>query len=787
VQLLRRRTRIGLLFTWVAVAIALGFYVQQNLKVGADLRLFMPGPRTHAQRLLLEQVGQGPASRLLVLALEGATPEALASTSQALAAQLRRDPSFSLVANGESPLAQTDDAAGAGLPIPETLLPYRYLLSSSPGAQRLDENYLRSELLERVRDLGSPAGDMLKPWLARDPTLEVLKLVQAWQPAREPERRYDVWFDHAGNAALLLVETAAQGFDPAAQEIVLARLQETFARVRTVPSAQMTVSGTGAFSVLMKGRAQRQVTLIGIVDSISIVVVLMLAYRSWLALVLAALPLASGGIAGLAAVSAVFGEIHGITLAFGFTLIGVAQDYPIHVLSHQHRGLDPLANARSLWPTLATGVASTCIAYLAFLFSGVTGLAQLAWFTITGLGVAGLTTRYLLPRLVDEGDSDPGDSEFLGRLWRAVAGLPRPAWLGIAVVAACLATLALAHGPFWESSLGAMTPVPPALLQQDQALRSELGAPDGRYLLVVEAGSADAVLAKSTALAGNLDALVGVGSIGGYDQPARYLPSRATQKRRQDALPPAAELQVSLRNALSGLPFRKDLFAPFLADVDRARHLPPLTPEALSKTPLGPRIDSLLAERDGRWVGLVILTGVKDPAALASLAATGGEDVTLLDLKGAAEDLVARQRGHILLSLAIASVLLVVVIFIALRDPVRVGRVLLPMGLTTLLILAVLRGAGVSLNLFHLIALVLAAGLGLDYALFFEHAADDPREQRRTLHALVVCSISTFIVFAVLAASTLPVLRGIGVTVTLGVAGNFVLALLLTRPARSTR
>ena len=117
----------------------------------------------------------------------------------------------------------------------------------------------------------------------------------------------------------------------------------------------------------------------------------------------------------------------------------------------------------------------------------------------------------------------------------------------------------------------------------------------------------------------------------------------------------------------------------------------------------------------------------------------------------------------------------------------RVWRVLLPMVLTTLFILAVLRGAGVSLNLFHLIALVLAAGLGLDYALFFEHAADDPREQRRTLHALIVCSISTFIVFAVLAASTLPVLRGIGVTVTLGVAGNFVLALLLTRPARSRR
>ena len=43
------------------------------------------------------------------------------------------------------------------------------------------------------------------------------------------------------------------------------------------------------------------------------------------------------------------------------------------------------------------------------------------------------------------------------------------------------------------------------------------------------------------------------------------------------------------------------------------------------------------------------------------------------------------------------------------------------------------------MTLFHLIALILAAGLGLDYALFFEHAAEDPHEQRRTLHAVLVC------------------------------------------------
>ena len=78
-------------------------------------------------------------------------------------------------------------------------------------------------------------------------------------------------------------------------------------------------------------------------------------------------------------------------------------------------------------------------------------------------------------------------------------------------------------------------------------------------------------------------------------------------------------------------------------------------------------------------------------------------------------------------------------------------------------------------------ALILAAGLGLDYALFFDHAGDDRAEQLRTLHAVIVCSLTTLLVFALLAASSIPVLRAIGATVALGVISNFALALLLTR------
>ena len=98
------------------------------------------------------------------------------------------------------------------------------------------------------------------------------------------------------------------------------------------------------------------------------------------------------------------------------------------------------------------------------------------------------------------------------------------------------------------------------------------------------------------------------------------------------------------------------------------------------------------------------------------------------------------------------------------------------------MIVASLQALGISMTVFHLIALILAAGLGLDYALFFELPAADRHEQVRTFHAVLACTATTFLVFALLACSSLPVLRGIGLTVAIGVAGNFVLALLISRP-----
>lgn len=756
---------------WVGLLLLLGAYILGTLRVSGDLRLFLPTPHSRTARLILEEVSAGPASRLLMIALDGASAELLAASSEHLAAALHEDSQFRFVSNGENLLGS----------IPRALLPYRYLLSPTLDHDRLDASFLHRELVARERDLASPAASLLEPWLPSDPTLEIVKVLESFEPPHEPRVLDGVWFNAPGSTALLIVETASPAFDPQAQRIAIDALRSQFLATRASPAVRLTVAGPGAFSVLMQRRSEADARLAGYLDTAGMVLLMLIAYRSVSRVVLGTLPLATAGIAALATVTALFGTVNGITIAFGFTLIGVAIDYPIFLFSHQAPGETGIDTARSIWPTLAIAVVGLSIAYLAFVLSGVLGLVELACFNVAGIASAGLATRYLLPRLLPTGSRDFGHSGLAERLARLAGRIPRLPWLAPALVAASAAALGFVPGPFWQNDLGQLTPVPQSLLARYDELHQELGAPDVRYLLAVEGPTSNQVLVEEERLRGGLQSLAAHGAVAGFDDAARYLPSVSVQERRRAALPDGPELRAALDQALRGTAFRPGVFQPFLDDVARARRLAPLTFSRLAGTPLELTVGSLLIERNGSWTGLVTFSGVRDSQALERLAASSGGVARLIDLKQASEDLIAKQRVRILFSIAAAAALLVAVVYAALRSARRTVRVLTPMALTTLAIVALLHAAGVALNLFHLVSLVLAAGLGLDYGLFFERTLNDDSGRRRTLHALCICAIAAATVFAVLASSTLPVLRAIGVTVVMGVVGNFALALLMIR------
>lgn len=762
---LRRAVR---LFAWLALLALAGAWSASTLHVSGDLRLFMPAPRDADQHLMMQLLGEGPGSRLLLVALGDGEPEALAERSRALREALLDAPELAWIGNGEEGLEA----------LPEVLQDARYLVSPGPAEGSLAAPALKTALHERLRDLASPAAAMVAPLLARDPTLETLRVLQAWTPAAEPERFDGVWMTRDLSQALLLIETRAPGFDPVGQQAALQRLRTAFATLEA-PRGTLEISGPGAFAERMAQTTQREASLLGTLATGLLLLLLAFAYRSLTLPLYGALPLATGGIAGIAAVTLLFGSMHGITLAFGFTLLGVAQDYPVHLFSHGRPGEAPLTTARHIWPTLAAGTGSSCLAYTIFLFAGVDGLRQLAVFTVTGLSIAALTTRYALPRVLPAVQRDAAQAAHPQWLQRHLLGRRLPRWPVLLIALASLAALLLPRTAWWQDDLAQLTPVPAELLQRDRALRAELGAPDVRWLLIVRGRDAQDVLERSEALQPQLDALVAEKTIAGYDLAAKYLPSQRAQRTRQAALPDRETLAADLAQAQAGTPFATNAFAPFLDAVERARTRAPLAPEDLAGTPLQLRVDALLRRVDEETLGLVSLSGLEKPEALQAWAA-GRDGVHLLDLKATAQSLATAWRARLLWAMAIAWVLLCIGIAWSIGAWRRALRILLPVALGTAALLGLFHALGVALTLFHLVSLVLAACLGVDYALFLERAGTDAQDQRRTLHALVVCSLSTLFVFALLALSSMPVLRAIGMTVSGGVLLQTLLAWLIT-------
>jgi predicted exporter len=115
-------------------------------------------------------------------------------------------------------------------------------------------------------------------------------------------------------------------------------------------------------------------------------------------------------------------------------------------------------------------------------------------------------------------------------------------------------------------------------------------------------------------------------------------------------------------------------------------------------------------------------------------------------------------------------------LLITLRSPRRVLRVLRPVGFALVIDIAILLALGQPLSLFHLVSLLLVAGISLDYSLFVNRPRIDREEFRRTQHALGICLTSTVVVFGLLSLSELPVLKAIGMTVVFGVVSGYIAA-----------
>jgi predicted exporter len=653
-------------------------------------------------------------------------------------------------------------------------------LSPRVQPERFDAAGLRAALDERLEGLYGSAAPLEKALLAQDPTGETLEIVRRLAPARAPRSIDGVWFDASGQRALLIAETAAPASDIDGQAAALDALTRIHAEV--APQSALAYTSPGALAVESRSVIAREARVLSVVSAVLIAGVLALTYRAVVPVALCAVPAAFGLLAGVCAVHAGLGRLNGITLAFAATLLGEAVDYPSFLFTQVAPGETPAAARARVGGVLRLAVLTTACGALALLTSGFPGLVELGTLTMVGILAAGAVTWWVLP------DWAPAD---LGRSLPALReGLPlrmplspRVRWILVLVALAVLVAIDRARAWF-DDDLAHLNPLPVQYAAHDRALRDALGAPDVRSLVMIRGRDEQNVLERAEQLRPVLEAAVAAKEAEGFDLASDYLPSRATQLRRLAALPARDALHASLAAAVAGTPFRVDAFAPFEHDVEAARNAAPLRADDLAGTALGLRVAALLG-RDGDDIYAVVpLRGVRDGRALAGrVAALGDRHVAWLDLREESVSLLAAYRHQALVATVLGIAMIYVVLGAGLRDAYRAAAVLAPVIVATLLAAAVLVALGIALTLFHLVALLLVIGIGVNYALFADRAVREAGEGMRVVRTLLVVSGTTLCAFATLAFSTIPVLRALGTTVCAGVVACLLVIALTMLPA----
>lgn len=756
---------------WLALLAASAVIVARTT-ISTDVSAFLPRSPTPEQQVLVEQLREGVVSRLALIALEGASPAALAQASKAMAAELRKDASFVSVENGDG----SGDAADR-----EFLWRHRYLLSSAVDAERFSAAGLRERLEETLRLLDSPAGALVRRIVANDPTGELLHILESLEAQSRPATREGVWFSRDGRRALLLAQTRAPGYDVGAQEGALARIVQAFSRAGT-DEVKLLVSGPGVFAARTRVAVRNDALRLSLIATALVAGLLLAVYRSGRLLALGLVPIASGALAGIAAVSLGFGSVHGITLGFGVTLIGEGVDYAIYLFTQAAGGGARHAALERIWPTLRLGVLTSICGFSAMLFSGFTGLAQLGLFSIVGLLVAVAVTRWVLPGMLPSTLAAPivgAAGPWASAAARRASSLRYP----VLILVAAIAVLLAARGErLWNEDLASLSPVPRVDQALDEKMRADLGAPDVRFLVVIHAPDQEAALQASEAVGQGLRKASQAGMLEGYESPADFLPSRQTQEARRQALPEPAQLRANLEKAVAGLPFRGKVFEPFLADAAAARSAPPIGRSGMQGTRLALRVDSLLARRADGWAAMLPLRNVADAAGIARyLTAPPGAQAVLLDLKRESEQLYHSYRAQALAYSLLGAAAIGALLLASLRSLRSFFAVTAPLVAAVLVTTGALALAGESLSIFHLVGLLLVVAIGSNYSLLFDRQASSQSDRSRTLVSLLLANATTVIGFGLLALSRVPVLHDIGVTVGLGTVLALVFSAILGR------
>lgn len=770
--------------------------VVPRVRVEADITHFLPAGEDRALAELSRAITSSELNRTITLTVEAPDGPTAARSALALAAQLRARRDVAWVTAGP------DEDLQQGFY--EAYFPHRFGFVSDDDAElarAFDDDALRARARRLREQLGSPTGTFVRRIAPEDPWLLFLDHVDRLRDALQGDLdvveggfvsgcRDDEQAPEPGCYGVVLAASAFSPFEVARSRHLDFAIDAAFDEVNAREGGVLRLERAGVHRLAVQSEAtiRADIERVSMAGSIGVVLLMLLLFRSARVLTLGALPLLGGGIAAVASVQLLFGTIHGLTLAFGATLLGVALDYVAHLFTHVYLAPAPglpagPPTARRLAPGLYLGAATTVAGLVGLAWTSFPGIRQMAVFTSVGVTVALLLTRFAIPLLLPSTPVPGGVLRAFGRGAHAVLeALARRRGVVVAVAAGAT-ILALTGLPRlgWQDDIRALNPLDPELAAEDERVRARVARMDAGRFVAAFGDDEEKALVATDRLHQVLEEARAAGELARFRSVHPLLWSEALQRRNLEAIPRDAFVRTEAAYVAEG--FVVAPFEPFRRAL--ASEHETLSWEELARGPLGRLLAAQHVEVGERVALLAFVQGVGDEEALRRRV-EGLEGVRLFDQNAFLQEAYGAFRARTLELVFVGLFVVLLLVVLRYRKLDLALAAYMPALLAAGATLGSLGWLGVQANLLHVVTLLLVLSMGVDYGVFMVEAELHRREGARsagglddgpaTAVSLFVAALSTSASFGVLALSVNPALRAMGLTAALGVVLSLVLA-----------
>lgn len=757
-----------------ALFIAAVVYSAIRFRTTGDITYFLPEDTSHAELEASRMLADSELSHTMVLII-GGDEEAAVEAAGRLAERLARSPHVAWVESGAP--ADLDESMVA------TLFPARFGFLSDRPDRELPEMLSDAGLTRQAHALkdalAGPLGAALSPTAPADPFLAFQKHLERIGRARPGaiEVVDGGLVTREGRAAVVFLATRESPFEADAQREVLGLIAETFRELGGGLTLEM--AGVNRLATSAEQSAKNDVTRIGTLTLLGTSILFFLCFRSLIYWLILFVPVAFGIAGGLAACLAIFGEVHGVTLAFGATLIGVSDDYTIHFLQHHMLSPSPegpRGSLRAVWSGILLGGITTIVGFAGMAWTSTPGMRQIAVFGGVGIAFALLATRAVIPTLVPRAPKSARGLLATRKVMTSLVGRieRRRAWLPAIPLAAIALWAWAAAAVTWDDDPAALTTIDADLMREDARVRERVSASDPGRFVLVEAKDAESALRLNDAVFQILREARDRGELSDFRSLHQILWSADLQNRNLEHIWRAPDLYGRLSRAMEAAGFRPGAFSAF----GQLLAAPPPEPVRVADLERGGLRGllrgSLVVSGRRTWI-LTPLQGVSAPQQIRDRLA-GLRGVSYFDQGEYVGHAYRGFRRRVLEIVAFGLLAVLAVLWLRYRRWRHSLAALLPAVLAAISALAILAIAGVELNLLHVLGLLWVLSTGEDHSVFVVEATRKDGDVGLALVGTAVSCATTVLAFGLLAMSSIPALRALGLVAAIGGA----LSLLMT-------